>query len=108
MSPAIRQPRLERATPPSPPLRRNRSFRRRPVLWRSRRSGRPAAPCSAGRDRRTGAVGQPTDAAAPSAQKVPTQAPPPRRTGSRLSLAHVITLLAGLLAMLLVFPVWGG
>ena len=48
---------------------------------------------------------QATDGAAPSAQEVPTQAPPPRRTGSRLSLAHVITLLAGLLAMLLVFTV---
>ena len=48
---------------------------------------------------------QATDVAAAAAQKVPTQAPPPRRTGSRLSLAHVITLLAGLLAMLLVFSV---
>jgi Flp pilus assembly protein CpaB len=48
---------------------------------------------------------QATDVAAPAAQKVPTQAPPPRRVGSRLSLAHVITLLAGLLAMLLVFSV---
>src|SRR4029453_1594147 len=105
MSPAIRQPRLERATPPSPPLRRNRSFRRRPVLWRSRRSGRPAVPCSVGRDPTTGAVVQAPDVAAPAAQKGPTQAPPPRGTGSRLSLAHVITLLAGLLAMLLVFTV---
>jgi Flp pilus assembly protein CpaB len=49
---------------------------------------------------------QATDVAAAAAQKVPTtQAPPPRRSGSRLSLAHVITLLAGLLAMLLVFSV---
>jgi Flp pilus assembly protein CpaB len=46
-----------------------------------------------------------TDVAATAAQKVATQAPPPRRTGSRLSLAHVVTLLAGLLAMLLVFSV---
>ncbi|HEY2960615.1 MAG TPA: Flp pilus assembly protein CpaB [Actinomycetota bacterium] len=48
---------------------------------------------------------QATDVAATAAQKVATPAPPPRRTGSRLSLAHVITLLAGLLAVLLVFSV---
>jgi len=51
---------------------------------------------------------QTTDAAAPSAQKISTPMPSRRRVGSRFSLPHLVTLLAGLLAMLLVFAVLRG
>ncbi len=51
---------------------------------------------------------QATDIAAPSAQRTSTPARPRRRVGSQLSLPHLVTLLAGLLAMLLVFAVLRG
>jgi Flp pilus assembly protein CpaB len=51
---------------------------------------------------------QATDVAAAPARKVSTPGPPRRRVGSRLSLPHLVTLLAGLLAMLLVLAVLRG
>jgi Flp pilus assembly protein CpaB len=51
---------------------------------------------------------QATDVAASAAQKTSTPTPSRRRMGTRFSLPHLVTLLAGLLAMLLVFAVLRG
>jgi hypothetical protein len=48
---------------------------------------------------------QAPDTAVPAGQRAPAPAPKGPGARSRLSLGHMITLLAGLLAMLLVFSV---